>query len=511
MKISSRTVLSSGVLALVSGAAAQVASVCPDTNVCFRLNIPENTASSGSGNIFFSISAPSSYEWVALGQGRQMSGANMFLVYTNAAGTNVTLSPRTASGYNPPTLNSNAQVTLLEGSGVSNGIMTANVRCANCNSWSGGSMDFTSTSGNWVYAYQSSNGPKNDNSQSASIRQHNEHEVFSWNFANARGGNSVNPLVSAAPSGTGSGTPAATSCIQRNAASATASGAGSAATPTPSSDDNDDDDNDYSQYRSKYASSFGSWPTAKPSPRPPTKRQNLPFCDEISNGNNGNANGGITTLSRSGPDTAKMQIAHGVLASLAFVGLFPMGSIAIRLASFPGIVWIHAAFQIFAYLVYIAGFGLGVYIAVEDGYMSEYHPIIGIVVLVIVFFQPILGFLHHLLFKKYSHRTMWSYAHIWVGRIAIALGIVNGGLGLKLAGSSQGSKIAYGVCAGLVGLVWIASMVLGERKRSKALKNAPPKYTHSQKSNSSDGQVENAQVETAQAAPADGHYAPKER
>jgi hypothetical protein len=58
-----------------------------------------------------------------------MSGANMFLVYTNAAGTNVTLSPRTASGHNTPTSNSNAQVTLVEGSGVSNGIMTANVRC----------------------------------------------------------------------------------------------------------------------------------------------------------------------------------------------------------------------------------------------------------------------------------------------------------------------------------------------------------------------------------------------
>jgi hypothetical protein len=53
----------------------------------------------------------------------------MFLVYTAVSGNNVTLSPRTASGYNQPTLNSAAQVTLLEGSGVSNGVMTANVKC----------------------------------------------------------------------------------------------------------------------------------------------------------------------------------------------------------------------------------------------------------------------------------------------------------------------------------------------------------------------------------------------
>jgi hypothetical protein len=58
-----------------------------------------------------------------------MAGSNMFLVYTSANGNNVTLSPRTASGYVPPDLNSEAQVTLLEGSGVANGIMTANVKC----------------------------------------------------------------------------------------------------------------------------------------------------------------------------------------------------------------------------------------------------------------------------------------------------------------------------------------------------------------------------------------------
>jgi hypothetical protein len=103
--------------------------VCPSTNVCFKLNIPESTASSGSGDIFFQLSAPSSYEWVALGQGDSMGGSNMFVVYTSKDGNNVTLSPRTASGNVMPTSNNAAQVTLLEGSGVSNNVMTANVKC----------------------------------------------------------------------------------------------------------------------------------------------------------------------------------------------------------------------------------------------------------------------------------------------------------------------------------------------------------------------------------------------
>jgi hypothetical protein len=103
--------------------------MCPSDGVCFGLNIPESTASSGTGDIFFQISAPSSHEWVALGQGSGMANANMFVVYTSSGGSNVTLSPRHTSNYQAPSHNADVQATLLEGSGVSNGVMTANVKC----------------------------------------------------------------------------------------------------------------------------------------------------------------------------------------------------------------------------------------------------------------------------------------------------------------------------------------------------------------------------------------------
>lgn len=108
---------------------AQIAQICPASNVCYSLNIPDTTASSGNGDIYFQITAPTSYTWVALGQGSQMAGANIFVLYTDASGTNVTLSPRLGTGHVQPKYNSNAQVSLLEGTTVSNGIMTANVRC----------------------------------------------------------------------------------------------------------------------------------------------------------------------------------------------------------------------------------------------------------------------------------------------------------------------------------------------------------------------------------------------
>ena len=65
-----------------------------------------------------------------------------------------------------------------------------------------------------------------------------------------------------------------------------------------------------------------------------------------------------------------MLIAHGVMAALAFVILFPVGAISIRLLNFPGLLWFHAAFQAFAYLVFLVAFGLGVSIANTEGVVS---------------------------------------------------------------------------------------------------------------------------------------------
>lgn len=87
--------------------------------------------------------------------------------------------------------------------------------------------------------------------------------------------------------------------------------------------------------------------------------------------------------------------------------------------------------------------------------------------------MPIFGWLHHQLFKRYGHRTFWSYIHIWLGRLLITLGIINGGLGLKLAGSPQDWIIAYSVVAGVVWFVYIAAAVLGEARRKKTLAGAP--------------------------------------
>lgn len=114
--------------------------------------------------------------------------------------------------------------------------------------------------------------------------------------------------------------------------------------------------------------------------------------------------------------TFTFSIAHGILASLAFVIFFPMGSMLIRLASFPGLWLVHGLFQIFASVVYIAAFALGVWMTQQApsqvDLIGRYHPIIGIVLFVVLFIQPVLGLLHHFRFKKVGRRTFWSYGHL---------------------------------------------------------------------------------------------------
>lgn len=365
-----------------SGTDAAVLRTCPATDVCFAVNVPETSKRSESGDIFFQLSAPTSYSWVALAQGTAMNNANMFLIHSSADASNVTLSARNTSGHVMPTHNDAADVVLIEGSGIYNGRMIANVKCANCNSWSTGSMSLQDDSSNWLYAYRQG-APINSDDKNAAISEHDNKGTFQWDLSRARGGSSLNPFTATATS------------TSNSTSSATGWGAMSA------------------QAQDRFVQ------------------------------------------------------AHGALASIAFVAIFPIGGILVRLASASGLAWIHGGLQIFGYTIFIAAAGLGIYIATSADYMHEPHAIIGVLLLIVLFFMPIIGVIHHKMYARAHKRTLWSYAHIFIGRTGILIGMINGGLGLQLAGAPRSSTVAYGVIAGVMGLIYIVAVVFGEMKRSR--------------------------------------------
>jgi hypothetical protein len=360
---------------------ASVVQTCTESDVCFSLNVPESSANSEGEAIFFQLTAPTTYSWVALGQGTAMSNAHMFVMYSSADGNNVTLSPRTTSGHVMPTHNTAATFTLLEGSGISNGKMTANVRCSNCKdtmSLGGGEQrrqneDTTSENSDWVYAHHSGP-PLASDDLNAPITQHDSHGAFTWDLSQATGGSAANPFLNMNP-----------------------------ATTTPSS-------------------------------------------------------------SASDRNTRLVRI-HGALAALAFVAVFPIGGILVRFAKLSNLAWIHGTLQVFGYAIFLAAGGIGIHLADDLSYLSEAHVIIGVVLLVVLFFMPMAGVLHHRMYKKVHKRTMLSYGHVWTGRVAIILGMINGGAGLQLADAETSRRIVYGVFAGLMGAVYIGAVVFGRMKR----------------------------------------------
>ena len=151
---------------------------------------------------------------------------------------------------------------------------------------------------------------------------------------------------------------------------------------------------------------------------------------------------------------------------------------------------IHALLQSISFLIYIAAAACGVYLVRSLSFGSysmwqDPHTKMGIAILVLAFIQPFLGLIHHLVYKRRARavkvgssaekpgRTAPGYAHLWLGRILIFLGMINGGLGIRLASqsryssNSQTKSIAYGVGAGIMFLLYVAFIILGERRRSK--------------------------------------------
>ncbi|GCB20461.1 hypothetical protein AAWM_03346 [Aspergillus awamori] len=116
-------------------ATADIVTYSPPTEpgLSYSVTIPNTTAAAGSGPIYLQISAPTTLQWVSLGEGAQMASANLFILWA-ASPTDVTLSPRSSldGGQSEPQYNSHANVTLLPGSGIDNGVMIANIRCDNC-------------------------------------------------------------------------------------------------------------------------------------------------------------------------------------------------------------------------------------------------------------------------------------------------------------------------------------------------------------------------------------------
>lgn len=169
-------------------------------------------------------------------------------------------------------------------------------------------------------------------------------------------------------------------------------------------------------------------------------------------------------------DYHRVVIVHGTLMGAAFVLFMPLAVFLIRLTSFKGLIWWHAGIEIFAYLTALAAFGLGAWMATVSGQWKadNGHPILGTTIIGLLALQPVLGYVHHLIYVRTQKRTIWIYSHIWYGRTLIILAVINGGLGLQLSGNTVKGEIAYGVIAGVMFLLYLAVLAIAYLRKDKS-------------------------------------------
>ncbi|KAJ6786302.1 hypothetical protein PWT90_09266 [Aphanocladium album] len=397
---------STGALALATlnsiGVLAASAPHCvgDKSDICFSWGVPEAAIQSGTGNVYFQIRAPKSYEWTALGIGNQMRGAEIFLMYQDGAG-NVTLSTRSGVGHVMPQYTQRSEVELLAGSGVVGDEMVANVRCGDCQK-----ADLKSSSG-WISAWKVGD-PINSKDLSANIPYHDDHSIFQIDLSKASVSSDSNPFTS---------------------------------------------------------TDTGSNPAG-----------NNPTNGNGSNGNgNGSSGGGggniVSGGSSGGPVSNALLYGHGILMMIVWVILYPAGAL---LMPFIGKWMFHAAFQTIAFLAMWAGLGMGYVLSNRLGiFWQNTHTRLGIMVCALMFLQPILGALHHTNFKKQGRRGAVSHIHVWYGRALIILGIINGGLGLKLASSGMAFRTAYIVLSAVIAGPYFLSIPYLEMRKARASKNQP--------------------------------------
>ncbi|KAG4281797.1 hypothetical protein FPRO06_10701 [Fusarium proliferatum] len=368
-------------LAIFAGSSsASPTSYCngKSNKICYTWAVPSSTASSSSGNLFIRIQAPVEYQWVGLGTGDKMSGSTMFVIYQDGTGK-VTLSTRMGHGHEMPEHSRMRSVRLIEGSGVVNKKMVANIHCGDL-----GNMHFEG-SNHWISAWKTGSSLHTTDIDT-DIEEHDGHNSFSVDFSEAVINSNSNPflhMTTATPNGAASGS-----------------------------------------------------------------------------GGDGN--------------TSTIQ---GIIVSVVFLLDCPLGSLLMPII---GKWFIYATWQMVVCIGMWAGFVTGKLAADRTGvWFNAPHVVIGTVVCGLMVIQPILGGLHHRNFVKHQRRTGISHAHIWYGRALIILGIVNGGLGLQLAGACMKLIIGYGVVGLVTFLMYTAGAVRKMLRGAKKHQHEPLKYNGS--------------------------------
>ncbi|KAF2171375.1 iron reductase domain protein [Zasmidium cellare ATCC 36951] len=146
-------------------------------------------------------------------------------------------------------------------------------------------------------------------------------------------------------------------------------------------------------------------------------------------------------------------VAHAVFMCLAFLLIFPLGAISLRLTR-------RATFHAFAQMIgtafVIIGLGLGVYASKlynKSKNFNSAHQVIGLIIFAALFLQIGLGLSHHLIFMRSGVPTIMGKIHRFFGISIIILALINGGLGFNFAQDDH-DNVPYGIVVAVMAVIF---------------------------------------------------------
>lgn len=131
--------------------------------------------------------------------------------------------------------------------------------------------------------------------------------------------------------------------------------------------------------------------------------------------------------------TSTVWTVHGLMLGFTFLILFPAGTVAIRTKS-DGAFTYHWVLQLLATSSTTAGAAIGF---IMQPRLYSPHHIIGVSILILIWFQALLGWRHHMRFLKVFRQTWISVVHTLLGRLILLCGCANVLLGMSLRGREQ--------------------------------------------------------------------------
>ncbi|CAN0884787.1 Cytochrome b561 and DOMON domain-containing protein At3g61750 [Linum grandiflorum] len=162
---------------------------------------------------------------------------------------------------------------------------------------------------------------------------------------------------------------------------------------------------------------------------------------------------------------------HGVLATLGWGVVLPVGAIVARYLRHNDPLWfyLHAFIQFVGFIFGLAAIVLGQQLYYKTNANVPAHRAIGIFVLTLAILQILAFFVRPN--KDSKIRKYWNWYHSWSGRAALFFAAVNVVLGIHVGHAGTTWKVMYGLILAAILLAVISLETLGWLRRRSDQKN----------------------------------------